>query len=370
MQIKKIQIQGFKSLENVIFEPETGFSCLVGSNGAGKSNFCDALNFFKKVVTHGVDAAIEQFGDKDLILSNQGIFISYDLRFIDANNINIYYQIKINIEDNSIVMEKLFLDDFESFNREDLLKEKFPIGGFMLEQQRNFFNSIISISSDKTYLSSISVFEEIVEQIHSLGIYRINPLTPKIPNKIFNKSNLLMYGENLATILSELKKDQEKWQILHDWLNLIVPSISEIRVLQGEFDQSLNLQFLEDDKPLPAISISDGTIYTLAILTAVLWNQDKNTLIVIEEPERGIHPQALVELISFMREATTHGLNIITTTHSETFVRNCKLEELWLVDKKQGKTQLKSAKNEHPHLTETTLDQAWLMNLFNGGLPW
>ena len=50
MKIKKIRILGFKSLEDVVFEPETGFSCLVGSNGAGKSNFCDALMFFKKII--------------------------------------------------------------------------------------------------------------------------------------------------------------------------------------------------------------------------------------------------------------------------------------------------------------------------------
>ena len=106
-------------------------------------------------------------------------------------------------------------------------------------------------------------------------------------------------------------------------------------------------------------------------LTTLLWNEDKNTLIIIEEPERGIHPQAIVELISFIKQIVIEKkLQVIVTTHSETVVRNCELDELWLVDKIDGKTKFKNAKQANPHLEETSLDQAWLMNLLNGGLPW
>ena len=63
-------------------------------------------------------------------------------------------------------------------------------------------------------------------------------------------------------------------------------------------------------------------------------------------------------------------VNVLVTTHSETVVRSCNLDELWLVDKIKGSTKLKNAKISNPHLEESSLDQAWLMNLLNGGLPW
>lgn len=420
MQIKRIRIQGFKSLEDVTFEPEKGFSCLVGSNGAGKSNFCDALLFFKNIILNGVSSAIDVFGDLTLI-SNTEIqsLISFDLE-IESDGIQ-KYSLQVDLDTKQIVLENLRTKNYIIYNRninetqklsfdkldhffnefDDRKKNFIPRviekndGEIDLEKLKEYNSKLVefinfsrpieelnicvpelfrevteSLSLDKTGLSSYFETEEIFKFIQALHVYRINPIAPKIPNKVFNKSNLLMYGENLATILSELKKDDEKWQTLHDWLSLIVPSISEVQVRKGEFDNSLNLQFIENNKALPAISISDGTIYTLAILTAVLLNIDKKTLIVIEEPERGIHPQAITELINFIREATKQSLNIITTTHSETFVRNCKLEELWVVDKIEGKTQLKSAKKENPQLEQSSLDQAWLMNLFNGGLPW
>lgn len=404
MQIKKIRIQGFKSLEDVTFEPETGFSCLVGSNGAGKSNFCDALLFFQSIILNGVENTLNNFINVELIKNHNSI-VSLDFLMSNNSNYIFEYCLKINLENKSIEKEcikhrerfiyqreksinkLLNIDDLvtsfeervaeahkhqEKDNFKDILKNAYEDFNALKEgiPEKFIISKSNALSSDKSGLSAFFEEYELLDFFKELSIFRINPLVPKLPNKVFNKSNLLMHGENLATILSELKKDEDKWQTLHEWLGLIVPSISEVEVKQGEFDSSLSLHFNENGKLLPAISISDGTIYTLSILAAILWNQDKNTLLVIEEPERGIHPQAITELINFMREATTQHLNIITTTHSETFVRNCKLEELWLVDKVAGKTQLKSAKQQNSHLKEASLDQAWLMNLFNGGLPW
>lgn len=418
MRIKQIRIQGFKSLEDVIFEPETGFSCLVGANGAGKSNFCDALLFFKRIILNGVEDTLNNFINKDLI-NHKNTDVSLDFIIESAGEVVAEYYLVVDLANNIIKEEiikrsgiflyekkgdkskKLDINKFEESANEfslrfNILKKMTKeIENYDLNKNQIFLNklnyldnhvfistwkgvpeSLIEanngqkLSGDKAALSSYFEGLGLFELFSRLNVFRINPLAPKSPTKIFNKSNLLIYGENLATILAELKKNENKWQTLHEWLSLIVPSISEVQVNQGEFDESLSLHFKENEHLLPAICISDGTIYTIAILTAVLWNQDKNALIVIEEPERGIHPQALSELINFMREATQEKLNIIVTTHSETFVRNCKLEELWLVDKSEGRTQLKSAKKENPHLTETSLDEAWLMNLFNGGLPW
>ena len=61
------------------------------------------------------------------------------------------------------------------------------------------------------------------------------------------------------------------------------------------------------------------------------------------------------------------------TTHSESVVRQLQLDELWLVDKKEGKTQMKAAASGHlqqPDLAPLRVDEAWLSNLLGGGLPW
>ncbi|HEY4538162.1 MAG TPA: ATP-binding protein [Erysipelothrix sp.] len=407
MELQHIRIQGFKSIEDVTFEPKTGFSCLVGSNGSGKSNFCDALIFFKNVVVKGVSSAIQEIGEKNLLTDSQEISFSLKANHPGSSNVYDYY-LSINIQEKKIIAENLSTEIFSIYSRKQDAADKLD-----LEKLQNFLNDILvqlegykeeskkdkksknkkfedimktleknkkqsfrdniqdELNSDKTALSFYYENESIYKYIENLNVFRINPLVPKLPNKIFNDSNLLMYGENLATILLALQKDKNKWATLHELLSLIVPSVDEVSLQKGDFDDQLMLNFKENGKVFPAISISDGTIYTLAILTAILWNQDKDSLIIIEEPERGIHPQAIVEIISFIKEAVLEKkLSIIITTHSETVVRSCTLDELWIVDKIKGCTKLKNAKESNPHLKEASLDQAWLMNLLNGGLPW
>ncbi len=137
-------------------------------------------------------------------------------------------------------------------------------------------------------------------------------------------------------------------------------------------DSSTVITFKEEGTKarFPARLISDGTIYALCILTAVLSRSKSSGFTIIEEPERGIHPKAIGELVQLMRENATVEHPILITTHSESVVRNLETSELWLVSKEDGKTQLKSAADAGVDKKNIPLDTAWLTNLFDGGLPW
>jgi predicted ATPase len=79
----------------------------------------------------------------------------------------------------------------------------------------------------------------------------------------------------------------------------------------------------------------------------------------------GLHPQAIFELIDLIREQASHSNSIWMTTHSESVVRQLKLNELWLVDKKKGRTQMKSAAAgslQQADLAPLGVDEAWLSN--------
>jgi predicted ATPase len=105
-------------------------------------------------------------------------------------------------------------------------------------------------------------------------------------------------------------------------------------------------------------------------MAAVLSRSRGYGLTLIEEPERGIHPKAIAELVQLMRDNATPEHPVLVTTHSESVVRASKREELWLVNKADGKTTVKNAAQNSGDLGSLGLDTAWLMNLFDGGLPW
>ncbi len=71
-----------------------------------------------------------------------------------------------------------------------------------------------------------------------------------------------------------------------------------------------------------------------------------------------------------MRENASTQHPVFITTHSESVVRSSEVEELYFVSKKEGKTQIQSAKTSGIDKKKIALDTAWLTNLFDGGLPW
>jgi predicted ATPase len=70
--------------------------------------------------------------------------------------------------------------------------------------------------------------------------------------------------------------------------------------------------------PVPATRLSDGTIRFLALL-AVLLHPNKAPLLCIEEPELGLHPDALA-IIAELLVAAKSKTQVIVTTHSDVLV--------------------------------------------------
>jgi len=158
-------------------------------------------------------------------------------------------------------------------------------------------------------------------------------------------------------------------------MELISPGIEKIETQQQQLDGKTAIVFKKQGtrRKFPSHMISDGTIYAFCLLAAVLDSGPNHGMTLIEEPERGLHPKAIRELIGLIRQQASPKNPIWLTTHSESVVRAARLEELVLVDKEGGRTTMKhadSGKLTQDDLFPLTLDEAWLSNLFDGGLPW
>jgi predicted ATPase len=69
---------------------------------------------------------------------------------------------------------------------------------------------------------------------------------------------------------------------------------------------------------IPATRISDGTIRFLSLM-AILCHPNPGSLVCIEEPELGLHPDAILLVAGAMKEASKRT-QLIVTTHSEALV--------------------------------------------------
>ncbi len=373
--IQYLKISNFKSIESLELRNINDFSVFAGANGSGKSNFFDALNFVSHFMRHGITDALRWHGGFDHIHSLQQdeddarrfqFEIECTLPHKVQDNLietQYKYQLIINsLESEPKINEQLFINKKEIIIRNESSSIKWP-------KELNPFREMVEYSALSAYpklpLSAL---------LRNIRLYRIdNPFSsPEQEQSNQDASVLKPNCHNLASVLRRLEQDEHLRETILEWMETVVPSIQQIKTEQQKLAINTTISFKEQGTEFPAHLMSDGTIYALSLLVAVL-DTPKYGLTLIEEPERGLHPQAIFELIDLIREQTAHSNPIWMTTHSESVVRQLKLNELWLVDKKKGRTQMKTAASgrlQQSDLAPLGVEEAWLSNLLGGGLPW
>jgi len=124
-------------------------------------------------------------------------------------------------------------------------------------------------------------------------------------------------GDNLAVVLQEIDFSGHKARI-DEFLRRLSEQIKSVRVrLEGTVARVwVQEEHLRD--PTPAVRLSDGTLKFLCLL-AILLHPEPPSLICIEEPELGLHPDALKLVAEALVESSDHT-QLIVTTHSEALI--------------------------------------------------
>lgn len=371
-------------LENV--QP---FSIFAGANGCGKSNFFDALNFVSLFVRNGIHEALRKYGGYEHVHSQKRR--KSKARCFD-------FEIDITLEDHGNACRFKYVLNIDGFDKEPSVAENLYLNNLpLLKRVKSEFPEIIQnykdgnaefIDNDGDYgywtvknfpidYSALLLFSEtpIAIFLKNTRLYRIDPISSKEPNSSDQDPTILnSKGDNLASVLGRLERDEKFRGIILEWMETIVPGIENINTERQNLDSKTAILFKEQGtkRLFPANMVSDGTIYALCLLVAVLDGPEYG-LTLIEEPERGLHPKAINELVGFIREYSLPGSAIWLSTHSEAVVRGLQLKELWLTEKRDGKTRMRNAVEQgltDEDLAPLGLDRAWLSNLLDGGLPW
>jgi len=259
--------------------------------------------------------------------------------------------------------ERLSLDNIVFMSRK---KEEVIFYDVNAEEQK-----FSGFPSDKSALM-ISA-HPLYELLSNIVVYRFDPIGAKEPDSSStDQGELEQHGRNVATMLAGLEKDDVIREQIIEWMELLVPGLEKVATERQKLDARTVIKFKEEGTKanFPANLISDGTIYALCIMTAVLSRSKSLGMTLIEEPERGIHPKAITELVNLMRDNANSDHPIFVTTHNESLIRVSKPNELWLVNKREGKTEIENTPKNFIAQNGLKLDEAWLMNMFDGGLPW
>ncbi|HXB05830.1 MAG TPA: ATP-binding protein [Puia sp.] len=362
MKIKKLQIKNFKSLVDFELEDLKPFCAFVGPNASGKSNIFEALEFLNFLIKYGSEAP-GFFGGKQsvysyfptIVKSNVGTAdhpMLFDMRFADG--------LHVNFVAGFAQSESRFGTVGTSGNPTNEISPLFSSDINDLGKRNSFIRNWIEGGYDYE-----GDFEQFADNFSRIFINKQElRKTPAI------SSRLSLDASNLPQVIGFVFEDAQKRADFTDWVRLLIPEFERIEVRKSNLDGSYDFLLYEKSsrKPFPRNLISDGTKSILALMAAVFQTEEPQFLC-IEEPENGLHPQAIELLIDFFREkCEEEGHYIWLNTHSPTLVRCMEIDEIILVNKVDGVTHAKQMTKADEVNIKT--DEAWLTNALGGGVLW
>ena len=366
--LKRVSIQNFKSLKDVTLDLQK-VNLLIGPNNSGKTNFLKALEFFTSngLNSHRVaDLESVSYMHQQINLTSEFEFQPDSSGFMATNyNGNGYdtYHFKqsylIGEENNSREVINSNNDWFTT--KDGILTEGKTEGG----HRREFFEFMRT----KIFRPDPS---RLIHAAKLSGSYV--ELAPDGSNLIpFYFSIFNNYEVNSLKIQSDLSR--------------CIPEITRFRTPPVEGDNMLGLKFFDKQEVgYWASEVSEGVLYFL-ILLCVVNQPNPPKLLLLEEPEKGIHPRRIWEVMKFIFQlAEEKNVQIILTTHNEHVVNafSSMPESIFVFDKDEetGETTVRNLQKDiieesHQKSEKLGLDKidftenlgdSWLYGLI-GGVP-
>ena len=377
MSIKRIEVRNFKSFKELKIDLGK-FNVIIGANASGKSNFVHIFEFLRDITTSGLDNAVSLQGGVEY-LRNMNIRVSEDLfikivadqefgwlgRRTKAGLIGIKtyetiyeFALRFNKRGSGFRIAKDRLNQKCRFIRLERkgkkIEEKEILGkGEILISRSNGKVKIDLNIPPKVPLKKEDIIppflreEKLLEHVllletpyffipplegiySEISIYDFDPKLPKKATPITGKAELEEDGSNLSIILKSITENKEKKRKLFNLVKDLLPFVENLDV-EKFADKSLLFKLKESyfkAQYLPASLISDGTINMTALIVALYF--EKKPFVIIEEPERNIHPSLISKVVEMMKDASQKK-QIVVTTHNPEFVKYAGLENILLV---------------------------------------
>lgn len=327
MKIKKLHIKNFKSLVDLEIVEPNPFTVFVGANGVGKSNIFEALEF--NSASLAIAGQFQRiFGSQDDLLSRKSV--------------------------EKVIEIALVLD---------------PVGSFITTFDFGVKASLnIRLGNDHDLQNADH------NDIDNFWLTRFSRIfvNNKKELKLIYKDdlNLLLDGSNLELVLKRLLQDENKQEDIIEYLQLLIPEFESLEIHSDNVGGTDTLLVFEKGSNIPFKKnlISDGTYNILCLLTA-LYQSDEPQFLCIEEPENGLTPDVIKEMVQIFRNACQEkGHYIWLNTHSQSLVSQLTADELITVDKVNGETKVTQFTGKD--FFGLRMDEAWLTNALGSGLPW
>ena len=348
-RITSVTLKNYKSIASAHVELSP-LTLLVGRNGAGKSNFVDALWLVSDALQSTLDFAIRQRGGINEVRRRSGghpTHFTISLRLSLADGKSAYYAFEVGATPDGGFAVK---HEKAAIGVDGLNDPSFDVHNGVLTAKSSHLAIAPRVTPDRLFLtaaSSIPEFRGLFDALSQMHFYSINPTELRQPQPHDAGDVLLRSGRNISSLIRRLEKDDPaSFDRIQDYLRQIVPGLESIEHESLGPTETLRFRQKVQNNRSPwrfyAAAMSDGTLRSLGILSALFQTNTRKTplgLVCIEEPESTIHPGAAGILMDALIEASQRH-QVIATTHSPDMLdkENLAIDSIRIVESVDGET--------------------------------
>ena len=364
MKLREIKIKGFKSIGEEQTIPLGDVTMLLGANGAGKSNLVSFFSMLNYMMSGGLNQYVGKHGASQLLYygpkRTESILSTLEFESEDG-----CYRYTFKLSHG--LAERMFVTGESTI---------FIRTG--AKRGRNFYltstDNEIALKNDKRSLS-----KNIYKMLGGIRTYQFHDTseTAKIKDRILvdDARSLHHDGGNLAAFLRMLQTAYPKHY------ERIVRRIQTVMPQLGRFDLeplAVNKEYVRlnwydtsgSQYLLGPDQISDGSLRFMALAALLLQPKELlPSLIVLDEPELGLHPAAIAELAGMVAIAS-QNTQVLLATQSTRLVDEFELENIVVVERNAETNSTEFKKLDAPQLEEWlerySLSELWEKNVLGG----
>ena len=363
-RLKSVKVKGFRSIKEMDLEMRPLNVC-IGANGAGKSN----LIAFFKLINEMMGGRLQQYvGTTGRATANLYFGpritpqIEAELEFEADKGTNTYHLRLFHAAGDSLI----FADESVSFHAPGHdIPQRMSLGAGHQETR---------IREDSEYDALPNTLRHLLSHCRVYHFHDTSQ-TARVRQYCYVEDSrwLMPDAANLAAVLHRLKTEND---LVY---RQIVRNVQQIAPFFVDFDLQpsgrnktdiiLNWKHRESDLLFGPHQLSDGTLRAICLIALLEQPQDDLPyLIVVDEPELGLHPHAL-DMIASLFQAVSEHAQVLISTQSSAFVDAFDPEDIVVVERDGEATTFTRPDAEElgAWLEDYSLGEVWEKNVFGGG---
>ncbi len=357
--LEQISIVNFKSIR----EQELALARLnvfIGANGSGKSNLIQAFQFLRQVVLQNLAGYSLERGADNLLYFGQktSSYMELYLQFGEPDVSNAY-KIRLSpTQEGGLIAigETVFFHD----------KKRYP--------GRGPFDREIGTASKEAHIATST--DPIAKYVRAdLGTYRLyhfhdtSDTSPVKGTGLIDDNRFLREdAANLAAFLYMLQqRSPGHYRNIEDTIKQVAPFFDGFNLAPSRLSpDKIRLEWKErgNDAYFNAKSLSDGTLRFMCMATLLL-QPDLPAVVLLDEPELGLHPAAITLLADLLVSASIRT-QVLVATQSVTLVNHLEPEHVWTVNREDNQSTFRHLSKEDMStwLDGYALGELWEKNIF------